>query len=312
MSPNLRNVVATAAPFFALGGSTYAAFELPNGSVGTDQLKNGAVSTKKIKNGAVTATKINLTGLTAPNAVHADSADNAVTATSATSASDATSATNAQALGGVPHPDITTRPVGPHRGERNDHLAVGRHLSHLPPLRLGRPLHRLRPAHDRQGDNRQPQRRRSCLRGRRSRRRAGAGRARSPALSTVRTTQTTSSSKPPTRRTPSAPIMPSTSPLHRDHPPGRNRPDRPPRMPMLVRRVQAPLHHPPVSHPFAARCRRAAPALEGTEHPDDEPCGPGFGRKPSISLVIAFAFRPAANRATAMATETSCVKLRWK
>jgi hypothetical protein len=168
--------------------------------------------------------------------------------------------------------------VSPHRGERNDDLQVRRHLIHLPPLRLG----------DYYLDFGQPTTAKVIIvsltssilpsGARRSPRRAGARRARSPALSTVRATQTTSSSTPPTRRTPSAPIMPSTSPLHRDHPPRRNQPDPPPRKPMLVSRVQAPLHHPPVSHPFAARRRREAPALQATEHPDDEPCGPGLGQ----------------------------------
>jgi hypothetical protein len=38
------NVTVTIALFVALGGTSYAAFSLPAGSVGTKQLKNGAVT----------------------------------------------------------------------------------------------------------------------------------------------------------------------------------------------------------------------------------------------------------------------------
>ncbi len=94
--PSAATLIATVALFVALGGTGYAAFNLPKGSVGTKQLKNNAVTSSKIKNGAVTASKINASGLAVPNASHAGSADNA------TNAGNATTAGNAAALGGVP------------------------------------------------------------------------------------------------------------------------------------------------------------------------------------------------------------------
>jgi hypothetical protein len=80
----------------ALGGTSYAAFTLPDNSVGNKQLKNGAVTTSKIKNGAVTGPKINFASLgTVPKASHAIIAD------STGHASRADSATTASQLGGV-------------------------------------------------------------------------------------------------------------------------------------------------------------------------------------------------------------------
>lgn len=69
------NVVACIALFVALGGASYAAFKLPNNSVGTKQIKNNAITTAKIKKGAVSGAKINLKSLgQVPDAAHADSA----------------------------------------------------------------------------------------------------------------------------------------------------------------------------------------------------------------------------------------------
>jgi hypothetical protein len=106
-SPGL--VVSIIALVVALGGTAYAGSLIPNNSVGTTQLRNGAVTTKKIKNAAVTtskitnravtASKINVSGLTVPNALHANNADNATNATNATHATNATSATNATNAG---------------------------------------------------------------------------------------------------------------------------------------------------------------------------------------------------------------------
>jgi hypothetical protein len=47
------NVMATIAVFIALGGGAYAAFKLPNNSVGTKQIKNNAVNSAKVKNGSL-------------------------------------------------------------------------------------------------------------------------------------------------------------------------------------------------------------------------------------------------------------------
>ena len=52
------NLVAYIALFVALGGTSYAAFNLPAGSVGTTQLRNGAVTSKKLANGSITPAKI--------------------------------------------------------------------------------------------------------------------------------------------------------------------------------------------------------------------------------------------------------------
>jgi hypothetical protein len=53
------NAVAYLALFVALGGTSYAAVNLPAGSVGNRQLRNGAVTNKKIANGAVSPAKLN-------------------------------------------------------------------------------------------------------------------------------------------------------------------------------------------------------------------------------------------------------------
>ena len=58
-----NNVVGYVALFVALGGSSYAAINLPRGSVGTKQLRNGAVTSKKIANGAITPAKLDPRGI---------------------------------------------------------------------------------------------------------------------------------------------------------------------------------------------------------------------------------------------------------
>lgn len=82
-------MISIVALIVALGGTGYAALNVPNGSVGTAQLRDGAVSTRKLQNGAVTAAKINARKLTVPNALHANSAKTATTAISALSATTA-------------------------------------------------------------------------------------------------------------------------------------------------------------------------------------------------------------------------------
>jgi hypothetical protein len=46
-------LVALVGLFVALGGSSYAALQLPRGSVGTKQLKNNAVTSRKVKNNSL-------------------------------------------------------------------------------------------------------------------------------------------------------------------------------------------------------------------------------------------------------------------
>jgi hypothetical protein len=53
-----NNAIALTALFVALGGTSYAAFSLPAGSVGTRQLRNGAVTSRKLSKGAVTAASL--------------------------------------------------------------------------------------------------------------------------------------------------------------------------------------------------------------------------------------------------------------
>jgi hypothetical protein len=98
-APSPALVVSVVTLIIALGGTSYAAFTLPNNSVGTQQLKNGAVTTKKIKNGAVTASKIDTSGLTVPSALHANGTDNATNAVHADTANRATTAGGAPPTG---------------------------------------------------------------------------------------------------------------------------------------------------------------------------------------------------------------------
>lgn len=88
---NYANVTATIALFVALGGSAYAAIQLPKNSVGPRQLKKSAVTTAKVKDAAITGPKIKLSTLgTVPSAATAGSAGTAG------------KAADADALGGMP------------------------------------------------------------------------------------------------------------------------------------------------------------------------------------------------------------------
>lgn len=57
--PSPSMVVACAALIVALGGTGYAAVQLPKNSVGAKQIKRGAVGTKQLRNKVVTLNKIN-------------------------------------------------------------------------------------------------------------------------------------------------------------------------------------------------------------------------------------------------------------
>ena len=99
-------VVACLALVVALGGTGYAAFNLPAGSVGAKQLKRSAVVNKKIAKNAVTGAKVKDDSLTGadvlesslgkvPSAASADSATRASDAAHASSADSAANAANA-------------------------------------------------------------------------------------------------------------------------------------------------------------------------------------------------------------------------
>ncbi|HEX9968429.1 MAG TPA: hypothetical protein VGB06_10850 [Solirubrobacterales bacterium] len=53
------NVISTIALFVALGGASYAALEIPKGSVGTPQLKRGAVTSGKVRDGSIRLSDLN-------------------------------------------------------------------------------------------------------------------------------------------------------------------------------------------------------------------------------------------------------------
>jgi hypothetical protein len=67
--PSPALVVAIIALIISMGGTGYAAFTLPNNSVGTKQLKNGSVTAAKVKRHSLTGAQINLKKLgTVPTA----------------------------------------------------------------------------------------------------------------------------------------------------------------------------------------------------------------------------------------------------
>ena len=94
MHPRLRprltyaNVTATLALFIALGGSTYAATQLPPNSVGSQQLKPNAVTSSKVRDHSLTATDINQAALPKAGALTFKTA--AATAPAASAANTAT------------------------------------------------------------------------------------------------------------------------------------------------------------------------------------------------------------------------------
>lgn len=79
--PSPAMAVALIALVVALGGTGYAAFKLPNNSVGVKQIKKNAVTSIKVKNHSLRGVDINAATLgTVPNAAHAGSADEATRA----------------------------------------------------------------------------------------------------------------------------------------------------------------------------------------------------------------------------------------
>jgi hypothetical protein len=63
--PSPALVLACVALFVALGGTGYAALQLPANSVGSKQIRNGAVKNSEIANNAVTGRKVRRRSLTA-------------------------------------------------------------------------------------------------------------------------------------------------------------------------------------------------------------------------------------------------------
>jgi hypothetical protein len=59
------NVMATAAVFIGLGGTSYAALTLPRNSVGSAQIRSRAVGSSELKSRAVTSSKIGARAVTA-------------------------------------------------------------------------------------------------------------------------------------------------------------------------------------------------------------------------------------------------------
>jgi hypothetical protein len=58
--PSPALIIAIIALIISMGGTGYAAFTLPNNSVGTKQLKNGSVTAAKVKRHSLTSAQINM------------------------------------------------------------------------------------------------------------------------------------------------------------------------------------------------------------------------------------------------------------
>src|SRR5262245_19358780 len=112
--PSPAMIVACVALLVALGGTSYAAVQLPRNSVGTKQLRKGAVATAKIRRSAVTTSKIK-DGQVKGADVDVASFPPVPRALAANSADLATRSIDSAALGGSPaadHPTILWAHVG--------------------------------------------------------------------------------------------------------------------------------------------------------------------------------------------------------
>lgn len=126
--PQPATIIACIALAVALGGTSYAAINLPANSVGPKQLKKNAVTRVKIKNGAVTGAKVANNTIRGADILESSldkvpSTVNADNAAHATAADNATNATNSSNLGGSPAGDYqrfgSTLPPG--RSESGDY-----------------------------------------------------------------------------------------------------------------------------------------------------------------------------------------------
>lgn len=127
--PAPATVIALIALFVSLGGTTYAAINLPANSVGTRQIRDGAVATRdlhthavngsKVADNSLTGTQINSATLgTVPAAAHAANADHAA---SATRAANSDHATNSDQLAGSPASTYLVHcPSALHRAPKTD------------------------------------------------------------------------------------------------------------------------------------------------------------------------------------------------
>jgi hypothetical protein len=103
------NVMATLAVFIAIGGTGYAAINLPRNSVGAKQLRTHAVTASKIKPGAVTGRRVRDNSLTGKDIDEATLAK----VPSATNADHASNADSAGTIGGVTATQLQDRcPAG--------------------------------------------------------------------------------------------------------------------------------------------------------------------------------------------------------